>query len=53
MAESTVHLHTPFEDAQAIFTGTLFVSLALILFAQAGLMTGGTAGAARRFAGTA
>lgn len=46
MAESTVHLHTPFEDAQAIFTGTLFVSLALILFAQAGLMTGGTAGAA-------
>ncbi|WP_295956503.1 YitT family protein [Rhodoferax sp.] len=46
MAESSVHLHTAFEDAQAIFTGTLFVSLALILFAQAGLMTGGTAGAA-------
>jgi uncharacterized membrane-anchored protein YitT (DUF2179 family) len=41
-----VHVHTLFEDAQAIFTGTLFVSLALILFAQAGLMTGGTAGAA-------
>jgi uncharacterized membrane-anchored protein YitT (DUF2179 family) len=38
--------HTPFEDVQAIFTGTLFVSLALILFGQAGLMTGGTAGAA-------
>jgi uncharacterized membrane-anchored protein YitT (DUF2179 family) len=38
--------HTLFEDAQAIFTGTLFVSLALILFSQAGLMTGGTAGAA-------
>jgi uncharacterized membrane-anchored protein YitT (DUF2179 family) len=38
--------HTVFEDAQAIFTGTLFVSLALILFTQAGLLTGGTAGAA-------
>jgi uncharacterized membrane-anchored protein YitT (DUF2179 family) len=41
-----VQQHTLFEDAQAIFTGTLFVSLALVLFAQAGLMTGGTAGAA-------
>ena len=39
-------VHTPFEDAQAIFTGTLFVSLALILYGQAGLMTGGSAGAA-------
>ncbi len=38
--------HTAFEDAQAIFTGTLFVSLALILFNQVGLLTGGTAGAA-------
>lgn len=38
--------HTVFEDAQAIFTGALFVSLALVLFGQAGLMTGGTAGAA-------
>jgi len=43
---SPLQQHTLFEDAQAIFTGTLFVSLALILFAQAGLMTGGTAGAA-------
>jgi len=41
-----IHAHTLFEDAQAIFTGVLFVSLALILFAQVGLMTGGTAGAA-------
>jgi len=41
-----IQVHTPFEDAQAIFTGTLFVSLALILFGQVGLMTGGTAGAA-------
>lgn len=43
---SPVQKHTAFEDAQAIFTGTLFVSLALILFAQSGLLTGGTAGAA-------
>ena len=41
-----VQQHTLFEDAQAIFTGTLFVSLALILFGQVGLLTGGTAGAA-------
>jgi uncharacterized membrane-anchored protein YitT (DUF2179 family) len=38
--------HTLFEDAQALVTGTLFVSLAMILFGQAGLMTGGTAGIA-------
>jgi uncharacterized membrane-anchored protein YitT (DUF2179 family) len=38
--------HSTFEDAQALFAGTLFVSLALILFGQVGLMTGGTAGAA-------
>jgi uncharacterized membrane-anchored protein YitT (DUF2179 family) len=38
--------HTAFDDAQAIVTGTLFVSLALILFGQVGLLTGGTAGAA-------
>jgi uncharacterized membrane-anchored protein YitT (DUF2179 family) len=44
--QGAVQQHTWFEDAQAIFTGTLFVSLALILFAQAGLLTGGTAGAA-------
>jgi uncharacterized membrane-anchored protein YitT (DUF2179 family) len=41
-----IQVHTAFEDAQAIFTGTLFVSLALILYGQVGLMTGGTAGAA-------
>jgi uncharacterized membrane-anchored protein YitT (DUF2179 family) len=46
MDDLTIRSHTLFEDAQAIFTGTLFVSLALILFAQAGLLTGGTAGAA-------
>lgn len=38
--------HSRFEDAQAIFAGTLFVSLALILFSQVGLLTGGAAGIA-------
>ena len=46
MAASAVDSHTLFEDAQAIFAGALFVSLALVLFGQVGLMTGGTAGAA-------
>jgi uncharacterized membrane-anchored protein YitT (DUF2179 family) len=41
-----IRRHTLFEDAQAIFTGALFVSLALMLFAECGLLTGGTAGAA-------
>ena len=45
-SNSSVQVHTWFEDAQAIFTGTLFVSLALILFGQVGLLTGGTAGVA-------
>lgn len=45
-AATTAQRHSRFEDAQAIFTGTLFVSLALILFTQAGLLTGGTAGVA-------
>ena len=38
--------HTLFDDTQGIFTGTLFVSLALLMFNQAGLLTGGTAGLA-------
>lgn len=38
--------HTLFDDIQGIFTGTLFVSLALVIFNQAGLLTGGTAGLA-------
>ncbi|MCA6215670.1 YitT family protein [Ideonella sp. B7] len=47
MSESnSITQHTPFEDAQAIFTGTLFISLAMILFGQVGLITGGTAGVA-------
>jgi len=46
MPDTPIHAHTPFEDAQAIFAGTLFVSLALILFGQVGMLTGGTAGVA-------
>ena len=38
--------HSLLDDAQAVLTGTLFVALALLLFRQAGLMTGGTAGIA-------
>ena len=38
--------HSTFEDALALVSGAAFVSLALILFSQAGLMTGGTAGIA-------
>lgn len=38
--------HSLFDDAQALVTGTLFVSLGLALFRQAGLVTGGTAGIA-------
>ena len=38
--------HRPYEDVQALFTGTLFVSITMILFAQAGLLTGSTAGIA-------
>ncbi len=42
--------HSVVEGALAIFAGTLFVSLAMVLFAQVGLLTGGTAGLARLFA---
>ena len=38
--------HGRFEDAQALFTGSLFVSITMMLFAQAGLLTGSTAGIA-------
>jgi uncharacterized membrane-anchored protein YitT (DUF2179 family) len=38
--------HKPHEDAQALLTGTLFVALGVVLFRQAGLLTGGTAGLA-------
>lgn len=38
--------HRPHEDVQALVTGTLFVSLGVILFRECGLLTGGTAGLA-------
>lgn len=38
--------HTLFEDAQALITGTLCISLGVALFKHAGLLTGGTAGLA-------
>jgi uncharacterized membrane-anchored protein YitT (DUF2179 family) len=38
--------HSTVDDAQGLFTGTLVVSLALLLLRQAGLVTGGTAGIA-------
>jgi uncharacterized membrane-anchored protein YitT (DUF2179 family) len=38
--------HSPTEDAQALVVGTLFVALGIVLYAKAGLLTGGTAGLA-------
>jgi uncharacterized membrane-anchored protein YitT (DUF2179 family) len=45
-ASVPVARHSLFDDAQALITGTLFVSLGLAMFRQAGLMTGGTVGLA-------
>ncbi len=44
-ADAVTH-HRPYEDVQAIVTGTLFVALGILMFNQAGLLTGGTAGLA-------
>jgi uncharacterized membrane-anchored protein YitT (DUF2179 family) len=38
--------HRPYEDVLAIFTGTLFMSLGVVMFGYSGLLTGGTAGVA-------
>ncbi len=38
--------HGRFEDLQALVTASLFVSVAMILYGKAGLLTGSTAGAA-------
>jgi uncharacterized membrane-anchored protein YitT (DUF2179 family) len=38
--------HRPYEDVQALVTGTLFVALGVVMFKQAGLLTGGTVGLA-------
>ncbi|MBK6367710.1 MAG: YitT family protein [Polaromonas sp.] len=42
----TITAHRPYEDVQAMVTGTLFVALGVVLFGHAGLLTGGTAGLA-------
>ncbi|MBK7616400.1 MAG: YitT family protein [Vitreoscilla sp.] len=46
VTEPGVLRHSLFDDAQALVTGTLFVGLGLLLFRQAGLVTGGTVGIA-------
>ena len=38
--------HTWLDDLHALLAGSLFVALGLIMFAHAGLLTGGVAGAA-------
>ena len=38
--------HRPYEDVQALITGTLFVALGVVMFSHTGLLTGGTAGIA-------
>ena len=38
--------HRAYEDAQALLTGTLLAGLGIVLFNQAGLLTGGTVGLA-------
>lgn len=38
--------HGRYEDAQALFSGSLFVGIAMMMYAQAGLLTGSTAGLA-------
>lgn len=45
-ADNTLQRHTLFEDVQALVTGTLFISLGVVLFNRTGLLTGGTAGLA-------
>lgn len=38
--------HSSFDDLQGLLTGTLFVALALLVYREAGLVTGGTPGLA-------
>lgn len=44
--EIEVKRHNLLEDAQGLLTGSLFVALAVLMFRQAGLATGGTTGIA-------
>jgi uncharacterized membrane-anchored protein YitT (DUF2179 family) len=43
---ATAPQHRAYEDIQALITGTLFVSLGIVMFGHSGLLTGGTAGVA-------
>lgn len=45
-AAAVVPRHSLYEDVQALITGTLFVALGVLMYRQAGLLTGGTAGLA-------
>ena len=38
--------HSIYDDIQGLFTGSLFVSITMIMYSQAGLLTGSTAGIA-------
>jgi uncharacterized membrane-anchored protein YitT (DUF2179 family) len=44
--QATATRHTPLEDAQAIFTGTVLTALGITILAHLGFLTGGTAGLA-------
>lgn len=44
--DPTLTRHTPFDDAQALLSGTLLISLAVLMYRHAGLLSGGTAGLA-------
>jgi len=46
MSNNAALRHSLFEDAQAILVAPLFVAFAVLLFRQAGLLTGGTVGLA-------
>lgn len=45
-AAPAVAKHGRYEDAQALFSGSLFVGITMMMYAQAGLLTGSTAGLA-------
>lgn len=44
--DSTIVPHRPYEDVQALLTGTLFVAMGVVFFRETGLFSGGTAGLA-------
>jgi len=46
MTTTATTSHRPHEDVQALLTGTLLAALGIVLFKQAGLLTGGTVGLA-------